>query len=170
MPIHAARSRAGSDAAWGAPGAKVNRPWPHGSDSICEAPGLAQVMLPSTAAILTELHRQRFEERGDAEPLCQRKLSKPAVIRKQKEPPMTAPKKPQKSATSNKPQRDPLPGVHIPRPGEPNQDQDEIEELERERIDERTDEREIIRQTAKPRSSRQSLKGPNNRKQSTSRR
>jgi hypothetical protein len=114
--------------------------------------------------------RIAVEERGDGEPLCQSTLSEPASIRVQKESPMTAPKKPRKSATSNKPQRDPLPVVHIPRPGEPNQDQDEIEELEREKIDQRTDEREIIRQTAKPRSSRQGLKGPNNRKQSTSRR
>lgn len=83
---------------------------------------------------------------------------------------MPSPRKSEKKAPSNKPKRDPLPGIHIPRPGEPNQDQDSIEESERETIDQQTDEREIIRQNAKPRSPRQGLKGPNNRKESTSRR
>lgn len=73
---------------------------------------------------------------------------------------MTANKKSPKPASSHKPQRD----VHIPRPGEPNQEPDEIRKLGPDEDEQQTDEREIIRQNAKPRSPRQSLKGPNNRK------
>jgi hypothetical protein len=84
----------------------------------------------------------------------------PSPVDDRKEFNMTANKKSPKPASPHKPQRD----VHIPRPGEPNHDPDESRKPEQ-NDHEQTDEREIIRQNAKPRSARQSLKGPNNRKQ-----
>lgn len=58
----------------------------------------------------------------------------------------------------------------VPLPGGANQDPDKRrDEQEQDEADRGIDKREIVRQNAKPRSARQSQKGPNNRKASTSR-